>query len=154
MSKYKATIKWQRGDENFLDNKYSRGHTWIFDGGAEIAASSSPLVVPVPMSIETNVDPEEAFIASLSSCHMLFFLYFAARKGFIVDSYVDEAVGTVEKDAGGNLAMTKVSLRPVIKFAGEKQPTKKEQETMHDDAHSHCFIANSVKTEVETLLTG
>lgn len=153
MSQYTATIKWERHGQNFVDNKYSRGHTWSFDGGAEVAASSSPLVVPVPMSVEANVDPEEAFVASLSSCHMLFLLYFAARNRFVVDNYIDEAVGVVEKDAEGRQAMTRVSLRPKVTFSGEKQPTDEELEQMHHQAHENCFIANSVKTTVETLLT-
>ena len=117
MSEYRATIEWQRGDQAFLDNRYSRGHSWLFDGGARIAASSSPQVVPVPLSIEENVDPEEAFIASLSSCHMLFFLYFAAKGGFVLDSYVDDATGIVGKNAEGKLAVTKVTLNPVTRFS-------------------------------------
>ena len=152
MSQYTATIKWERHGQNFVDNKYSRGHTWSFDGGAEVAASSSPLVVPVPMSVEANVDPEETFVASLSSCHMLFFLYFAARNKFVVENYIDEAVGVVEKDAEGRQAMTRVSLRPKVTFSGEKRPTGDELEKMHHQAHENCFIANSVKTRVETFI--
>ncbi|MFQ5546586.1 MAG: OsmC family protein, partial [Acidiferrobacterales bacterium] len=104
MSEYTATIEWQRDGQDFLSNKYSRGHTWTFDGGVEVPASSSPHVVPVPMSVAANVDPEEAFVASLSSCHMLWFLAIAAKRKFVVDSYIDNAVGTLEKDADSKLA--------------------------------------------------
>ena len=153
MSDYRTTVRWERGDQNFLDNKYSRGHTWIFDGGAQIAASSSPHVVPVPMSIAENVDPEEAFIASISSCHLLFFLYFAAKRGFVLDTYVDEAAGTVGKNAEGKLAVTKVTLQPVTAFSGDNQPTAEELEELHHQSHENCFIANSVTTEIETILS-
>ncbi|MDJ0958945.1 MAG: OsmC family protein [Arenicellales bacterium] len=149
MSEYYATVAWQRGDQAFGDNKYSRGHTWQFDGGLTIPASPSPHVVPAPMSVEENVDPEEAFVASLSSCHMLFFLSIAAKKGFVVDEYVDHAVGILAKNALGKMAMIKVTLRPNIIYSGDKQPTNEEQDNMHHQAHDLCFIANSVTTEVE-----
>ena len=152
VSEYGATVRWARGDQPFLDQKYSRGHTWEFDGGASVAASSSPKVVPLPMSVAENVDPEEAFVASLASCHLLFFLYFAAKRGFVLDSYVDEAVGIVAKNAAGKLAVTNVTLRPVTVFSGDKQPTAQELSEMHHEAHDNCFIANSVTTEVETVL--
>ncbi|WP_275096567.1 OsmC family protein [Sedimenticola hydrogenitrophicus] len=148
MSEYSARVTWQRGDANFLDNRYSRGHRWEFDGGLSVPASSSPQVVPVPLSVEANVDPEEAFIASLSSCHMLFFLSLAARQGFRVDSYVDDAVGVMGKDAAGRMAMLRVVLRPAIEFGGERQPTVAQLEALHHQSHDLCFIANSVKTEV------
>ncbi len=99
MSQYTATIKWQRGGQNFLDDDYSRGHTWEFDGGLSVPASASPDIVPLPKSVAENVDPEEAFVASLSSCHMLFFLSIAARKGYIVDNYDDSAIGCMEKNS-------------------------------------------------------
>ena len=152
MSEYTATIKWQRDGQDFLGNRYSRGHTWEFDGGVEVPASSSPHVVPVPMSVAENVDPEEAFVASLSSCHMLWFLAIAAKRKFIVDSYVDEAVGVMEKNADSRFAITKVSLRPQISFSGDIEPTRGELENMHHEAHERCFIANSVKTQVETVI--
>ena len=152
MSEYGATVRWARGDQPFLDQKYSRGHTWEFDGGASVSASSSPKVVPLPMSVAENVDPEEAFVASLASCHLLFFLYFAAKRGFVLDSYVDEAVGIVAKNAAGKLAVTNVTLRPVTVFSGDKQPSAQELAEMHHEAHDNCFIANSVTTEVETVL--
>ncbi|MEM9003102.1 MAG: OsmC family protein [Cyanobacteria bacterium P01_F01_bin.86] len=151
MSDYKATVSWYRNDqEDFLRAQYSRGHEWSFDGGTVIPASSSPHVVPLPYSVEANVDPEEAFVASLSSCHMLFFLAIAAKKRFTVDSYVDNVVGTMERDTNGKLAITKVKLRPVIVFSGEKQPTIEQLTKMHHQSHEQCFIANSVKCEVVT----
>ncbi len=145
---YQAKIVWQRDASNFLDNRYSRKHTWSFDGGIAVAASSSPQVVPVPMSDEAAVDPEEAFVASLSSCHMLWFLAIAGKKRFVVDEYVDEAVGILAKNADGKMAMTQVRLHPKVTFSGDKRPTSDEQSTMHHQAHDACFIANSVKTEV------
>jgi organic hydroperoxide reductase OsmC/OhrA len=148
MSEYNARVTWQRGDADFLDNRYSRGHRWEFDGGLSVPASSSPQVVPAPLSVEANVDPEEAFVASLSSCHMLFFLSLAARQGFRVDSYVDDAVGVMGKDAAGRMAMLRVVLRPAIEFGGEQQPTVAQLEALHHQSHDLCFIANSVKTEV------
>ena len=148
MSSYTARITWQRGDEPFVDNKYSRGHLWTFDGGVTVPASSSPHVVPVPLSVEANVDPEEAFVASLSSCHMLFFLALAAQQGFVVDSYVDDAVGVMGLNDLGKTAMLSVKLRPVISFTGEKRPTSVELDSLHHKSHDLCFIANSVTTEV------
>ncbi len=148
MSEYSARISWQRGAADFLDNRYSRGHCWEFDGGARIAASSSPHVVPLPFSVEENVDPEEAFVASLSSCHMLFFLWLAAREGFRVDSYVDNAVGVMGKDGLGRMAMLRVVLRPEIVFSGERLPTAGQRDALHHHSHERCFIANSVSSEV------
>jgi len=149
MSEYFAKVVWHRGDdEKFLDNEYSRGHKWKFDGGANIPASSSPHIVPLPYSVEANVDPEEAFVASLSSCHMLFFLSIAAKRKFVIDRYMDNAVGIMEKDADGKMSMTKIALRPVIEFAGEKRPTIEQLEKMHHRSHELCFLANSVKTEI------
>lgn len=151
MSEYKATISWHRNDEgDFLRSQYSRGHDWSFDGGTVVPASSSPQVVPLPFSVEANVDPEEAFVASLSSCHMLLFLSIAAKRRFIVDSYIDNAVGMMEPDTKGKLAITKVKLRPQIVFSSEKQPTIEQLTKMHHQSHEQCFIANSVKTEVVT----
>ena len=147
MSEYLATIKWHRGKQPFKDNKYSRSHTWEFDGGLTVPASASPHVVPSPMSVEYNVDPEEAFVASLSSCHMLFFLSIAGEKGYVVDSYTDNAVGTMEKDKANKVSMTSVLLRPEVRLSGQ-QASIKELELMHEQAHEMCFIANSVKTEV------
>lgn len=148
LSEYKTVVQWDRDDAVFTDNRYSRGHRWLFDGGIEVPASSSPHVVRLPFSIAEAVDPEEAFIASLSSCHMLFFLSLAANQGFVVDSYRDEAVGVLEKDAAGKLAMTRVTLHPQVEFSGDRQPTADELAAMHHNSHDECFIASSVKTDV------
>ena len=149
MSHYVATIRWARNpEEKFLDGRYSRAHRWRFDGGAEVPASSSPSVVRVPFSDPAGVDPEEALVASLSSCHMLFFLDFAKQAGFVVDAYDDPAEGVMEKGAAGKVRMTKVTLRPTIRFSGDKQPTKAEISAIHHKAHDACYIANSVTTEV------
>jgi organic hydroperoxide reductase OsmC/OhrA len=148
MSEYSATIRWQRGDQPFTDDRYSRGHEWSFDGGLSVPASASPAIVPLPMSVAENVDPEEAFVASLSSCHMLFFLSIAAKSGFVVDEYTDAASGKLEKNAEGKTAMTKVVLRPHAIFSGMKIPDEEKIEKMHHRAHELCFIANSVTTEV------
>lgn len=145
---YTATITWHRKDAVFTDNRYSREHLWQFDGGIEVAASASPHVVPLPFSIAEAVDPEEAFVAALASCHMLWFLSMAAKRGFIVDSYRDEAMGILGKNGEGKLAMTEVTLRPRVTFSGEKRPTAAQHESMHHEAHEQCFIASSVKTDV------
>lgn len=147
MSTYTATISWQRNGEVFTDNRYSRRHEWRFDGGVTLAASSSPAVVP-RYSDASAVDPEEAFLASLSSCHMLTFLMLAAAKKFIVDSYVDEALGTLAKNNRGKLAMTEVVLRPRVIFSGDYRPSSEALEELHHRAHEECFIANSVITDV------
>lgn len=148
MASYKATIAWERKDESFSDNRYSRAHTWRFDGGVELRASSSPHVVPLPYSVEDAVDPEEAFIASLSSCHMLWFLSIAAKRGYCIDRYEDVAEGILARNAGGKLAMTVVTLRPRVAFSGDELPTTAEIDTMHHEAHEACFIANSVTADL------
>jgi len=148
MARYSATIRWQRGEQRFTDNRYSRAHTWTFDGGIVVPGSSSPHVVPVPGSDPHAVDPEEAFVASLSSCHMLWFLSIAAGRGFRVDDYADEALGTMARNAEGKLAMTRVVLRPRVVFSGDPRPGPADLAAMHHEAHAECFIANSVKTEV------
>jgi organic hydroperoxide reductase OsmC/OhrA len=148
MSEHKARVYWNRGQDNFLDNKYSRAHKWQLDGGLEIDASSSPSVVPLPMSKADAIDPEEAFVASLSSCHMLWFLSIAAKRKYGVDSYIDNAVGILGKDPKGNFYISKVTLTPEVQFFGENQPNKDELLAMHEEAHQRCFIANSVKSEV------
>ena len=147
MSIYTANIIWKRDNQVFTDNKYSRAHTWVFDGGCEIPASPSPHIVPLPYSVEENVDPEEAFVASLSSCHMLFFLSIAAKKKLQVDSYDDNANGILEENTEGQLAMTQVILDPKIIFSN-KQPSKEEIQKIHHLAHQQCFLANSVKTVI------
>jgi organic hydroperoxide reductase OsmC/OhrA len=148
MAHYTAGILWLRGDQDFLDNRYSRRHLLRFDGGAEVAGSSSPHVVPVPGSDPSAVDPEEAFVASLASCHMLWFLSIAAKRGVRVDRYFDEAVGVMERGDRGRLWMSVVTLRPRVSFSGERIPNFAEIEAMHHQAHEQCFIANSVKTDV------
>lgn len=148
MASHKATIHWKNTSDQFLKGKYSREHTWTFDGGAVIPASPSPSVVPTPYSNPANVDPEEAFVASLSSCHMLTFLYLAGRKGFLVDSYDDEAVGLLEKNERNVPWVSTVTLNPRIVYGGDKRPTTEEEESLHHDAHEQCFIANSVKTHI------
>ncbi|CAK2450326.1 Organic hydroperoxide reductase OsmC/OhrA [Vibrio crassostreae] len=150
MSEYGAIIRWQKSeDEAFSDNQYSRGHTWEFDGGVIVPASSSPHVVPLPLSVEENVDPEEAFIAALSSCHMLTFLGIAAKQKYVIASYVDDAIGVLEEDESGRSSVTTVTLRPKIVFIGSKVPTSAELDKLHHLAHKNCFIANSVKTEIK-----
>ena len=148
MSTYTAAIRWSRGEQKFTDNRYSRAHLWRFDGGAVVPASSSPAVVPLPMSDAAAVDPEEAFVASLSSCHMLWFLALAAKRGYTVDSYADDASGVMEKNPAGRLAMTSVTLRPLVKFSGAKLPDRAALDALHHAAHAECFIANSVRSEV------
>jgi len=148
MAEYKATILWNRGGALFTDNLYSRGHVWQFDGGVEVPASSSPHVVKTPLSVAAAVDPEEAFVAALSSCHMLWFLSIAAKRGFLVESYRDEALGVMAPNPRGRLAMTQVTLRPAVMFGGSKVPNAPEIEAMHHESHEQCFIANSVNTEV------
>ena len=145
MPEYTAVITWsKKASEVFTDNTYSRAHTWSFDGGAVIEASSAPQVVPVPYSVEANVDPEEAFVASLSSCHMLWFLFLAAEKNYVVTAYTDSATGVMAKNAEGKLSMTRVTLRPEVE--GNIFPS--EVSKLHHDAHNECFIANSVKTAI------
>jgi organic hydroperoxide reductase OsmC/OhrA len=148
MSHHSATIHWQRQGQVFTDKRYSRRHRWLFDGGAEVWGSSSPSVVPPPMSDASAVDPEEAFVASLSSCHLLWFLDLAQRAGHVVDDYEDQASGVLAKDNQGRLAITQVTLRPVVRFAGAHPPDAAEHERLHHAAHEACFIANSVRTEV------
>ncbi|MFG0258176.1 MAG: OsmC family protein [Phycisphaerales bacterium JB043] len=148
MHTYTAQITWQRDGQTFSDNKYSRGHEWSFDGGITVAASSSPLVVRVPYSVADAVDPEEALVASASSCHMLTFLHFAAQGGFIVDSYNDDAVGVMEKQEDGKIAFSRITLRPRIVFTPDNEPTASELESLHHKSHEACFIANSIKCPI------
>ncbi len=148
MSRYQAVIEWNRNGAAFTDNRYSRGHRWRFDGGVEVPASASPHVVPLPMSVAAAVDPEEAFVASLSSCHMLWFLFLAAKQGFVVDDYRDEAVGVMERNEAGRLAMTQVTLRPAVRYGSGRRPSEPEEDALHHAAHEECFIASSVRTSV------
>ena len=148
MGAYTATVRWTRSGDVFTDNRYSRGHEWAFDGGIVLRASSSPQVVP-RFSDPSGIDPEEAFVASLSSCHMLTFLSLAASRKFTVDSYVDEAIGTLAKNDRGKFAMTRVLLRPRVVFSGVEQPGAEELKELHHKAHEQCFIANSVTTTID-----
>ena len=148
MNQYQTLVTWERQGAVFLDNRYSRAHTWKFDGGIEVPASSSPHVVPPPMSVAAAVDPEEAFVVSLSSCHMLWFLSLTAAQKWVVESYQDAAVGTLAKNEAGKLVMKVVTLRPEVIFGGERQPSAAQIEALHHRAHEECFLANSVKTEV------
>ena len=148
MSRHTASVHWTRGDARFTDNRYSRAHVWRFDGGVEVHASSSPHSVPIPYSSAEAVDPEEAFVASISSCHMLWFLALAAKRGHRIDEYVDEAEGYLEKDAEGRMSMTRVVLRPRTVFSGGHPPSCADLAAMHDEAHHACYIANSVKKQI------
>jgi len=149
VSEYFATISWiKKTNELFVDNKYSRVHQWTFDGGAVIEASSSPHIVPLPYSCEANIDPEESFVASLSSCHMLFFLSIAAKRGYVVENYTDHASGILEMDDNNRMSITTVTLYPKIIFSGNKQPTEHQIQKLHHQSHQQCFIANSVKTKI------
>jgi organic hydroperoxide reductase OsmC/OhrA len=144
MSEHKVTVDWKRETPAFAYETYNRDHDWAFDAGVTVRASANPAY----LGSESCVDPEEAFVASLSSCHMLTFLAIAARKRYVVDGYHDEAVGFLAKDAAGSLALTRVTLRPQVRFGGEKVPGPEDLRQLHDQAHHACFIANSVKTEV------
>ncbi|HEY6086861.1 MAG TPA: OsmC family protein [Burkholderiaceae bacterium] len=147
---YGAEVTWQRAaDEAFTDNRYSRRHRLTFDGGTVVAGSASPGVVPLPMSDPAAVDPEEAFVASIAACHMLWFLSLAAAKGHVVDSYRDAAIGTMTKSTAGKLWISTVTLRPEVRFGGERQPSAAALQRLHHRAHEECFIANSVKSEVK-----
>jgi organic hydroperoxide reductase OsmC/OhrA len=145
---FEATIEWQRQGQDFLGQRYSRAHQWRFDGGLALPASSSPLSVPLPMSDPAAIDPEEALVAAASSCHMLFFLSLAAKRGHTVDSYRDHAQGVLEKDEAGKMAMTRITLRPEIVFAGTAWPGQEELAQIHHEAHEKCYVANSLKTEI------
>ena len=146
MADYIATIDWH-SEGGFRDGRYSRAHSWSFDGGAVVPASASPHVVPAPMSDPAGVDPEEALVASVSSCHMLWFLHLARDSGFDVAAYRDEARGRMGKDERGRMAMTRILLRPEIRFAGQA-PGREALARLHHEAHERCFIANSLRTEI------
>lgn len=148
MSQHHATIRWTRNGPDFLRGQYSREHTWSFDGGVTVPASPSPLVVPKPWSNAANVDPEEAFIAAVSSCHMLTFLWLASKLGFVADSYEDAAVGVMTKNERGVPWVSHITLYPRIVWSGDKLPGDADLEHLHHEAHEQCFIANSIKTTV------
>jgi organic hydroperoxide reductase OsmC/OhrA len=148
MARHTAEVLWLRGEQDFSGNRYSRKHLLRFDGGVEVAGSSSPHVVPLPMSDAAAVDPEEMFVASLASCHMLWFLSIAAKQSFCVDRYTDAAAGVMQRNAAGKMAMTIVTLKPLVQFSGARLPSEEQIVAMHHEAHAECFIANSVTTEV------
>ena len=145
MSVHEARIQWNRQPgEPFVDSRYSRAHEWMFDGGVVVPASSAVSSVPLPFSKAENVDPEEAFVAAVSSCHMLTFLYLAAKKAFVVDSYHDRSVATMARNEKGRMAVTSVRLTPRVLFSGPSKPTDANVRRLHHDAHEECYIANSV----------
>ena len=145
---YTATVRWERGGGSFADNRYSREHVWLFDGGTQVPASPAAANVPPGCARADAVDPEEAFVAAISSCHMLFFLAFAGKRGFVPDSYEDNALGVMTKNERGKLFVSRVTLDPKIVWSGENQPSAEEVAAMHHRAHEECFLANSVRTEV------
>jgi len=148
MSEHVATIEWSRDGQTFSDNRYARAHDWRFDGGAVVRGSSAPSSVPVPMSDPAAVDPEEALVAAVSSCHMLFFLGYAAKLGFVVDRYRDDAVGVLGRDERGKMSITALTLRPEVVFSGETQPDAAAIGDLHHRAHEACYIANSIRAAV------
>ena len=148
MSEHKAIIKWKRTGPDFLKGRFSREHTWTFDGGVTVTASASPSVVSAPWSSAAGVDPEEAFVAAISSCHMLTYVWLASRQGFVVDGYEDEAVGVMAKNEKGVPWVSALTLNPKITYSGDKLPTAADEERLHHEAHEQCFIAQSVKTAV------
>ena len=152
MSEHKASIAWAFSGEDFLKGRYSREHTWVFDGGVTIPASPSPSVVPAPYSNAKNVDPEEAFVASIASCHMLTFLYLAGREGIEVTSYEDDAVGVMTKNERRVPWVSSVLLSPRVRYGADKAPSPEQERRLHEEAHHGCFIANSVKTEITVKL--
>ena len=147
MSEHKANIKWARNGADFGYKNYSRDHIWRFDNGVEVPGSAAPAYLGNPQ----RVDPETAFVAALSSCHMLTFLAVASNKGFVVDSYEDNAVGRLEKNVDGKFAITRVELHPKISYSGDKQPTQADIDWLHDKAHRECFIANSVTAQIRVM---
>lgn len=153
MADHRAIIEWTStaSAPDFVKGRYSREHMWTFDGGVTIPASPSPSVVPAPWSNPANVDPEEAYVASVASCHMLTFLYVAAKAGLIVESYRDEAVGVMTKNERGVAWISKITLTPAIVFASA--PPAEQLDALHHAAHDGCFIANSVKTEIVVAAT-
>lgn len=147
MSEHRATVEWQRQAADFDYQTYNRSHSLAFAGGIRVPATAAPASIPPSAAGLPGVDPEQAFVGSISSCHMLWFLHLACRADFIVDRYVDEAAGVLEKNAEGRMAMTRVTLRPVVTYAG-RRPTEQEHAKLHEGAHDRCYIANSVKTVI------
>ena len=148
MHSHTATVEWRRGDQVFTDRRYSRVHEWRFDGGAVVAGSPAPTSVAPPLSDPAAVDPEEALVAAVSSCHMLFFLAYAAKAGFVVDRYRDEAVAVMGRDERGKVAITAITLRPAVTFSGETRPDAAALADLHHRSHDHCYVANSLRGTV------
>lgn len=148
MSEHRANIHWRRGIAAFAKGHYVRTHVWHFDGGATVHASASPDIVPTPWSDAAAVDPEEAFVAALASCHMLWFLSLASARGFIVDSYEDEAIGHLRETAPGKMMIAEVVLCPRATFDPANAITREQLDSLHHAAHERCFLANSVKTKI------
>jgi organic hydroperoxide reductase OsmC/OhrA len=147
MSEHRATIAWERRSSEFAYNTYNRSHTVDYGGGIRVPATAAPANIP-PTAIEGHgMDPEQAFVGALSSCHMLWFLHMACRANYVVDRYEDEASGVLEKNAEGRMAITRVTLRPVVRFAG-RAPSAEEHAQLHEGAHQRCFVSNSVTTDV------
>jgi organic hydroperoxide reductase OsmC/OhrA len=152
-SSHTAVVRWSRRNQVFTDGRYSRAHEWLFDGGAVVPASSSPHVVRVPFSDPANVDPEEALVASVSSCHMLWFLSLAVAQGYVVDAYDDDAEGFMGDMGGGKTGVARIVLRPKVQFSGERVPDVQAVDTIHHDAHEQCFIASSLRSHIEVAGT-
>lgn len=149
MSEHKVTVRWALpAGADFVKGRYSREHTWSFDGGVTVPASPSPGVVPAPYSNPAAVDPEEAYVASISSCHMLTYLHVASRQGFLIERYEDEAVGVMRKNERGAIWVSAVTLSPRIVYGGDRRPSAEDEARLHHLAHEQCFIANSVRTEI------
>ena len=144
MSEHRATIAWRRETPDFTPETYDRDHTWSFGDTIEVRASAAPDY----RGSEELVDPEQGYVAALSSCHMLTFLALASKRGFTVDAYTDDAVGHLEKNDAGRMAMTRVELHPTVTFAAGAAPSEAELANLHEKAHKYCFIANSVRTEI------
>jgi organic hydroperoxide reductase OsmC/OhrA len=145
-SEHNATVRWARGDEVFVDNRYARAHVWSFDGGIDVRASASPANVPRGTADEAAVDPEEGFLAALASCHMLWFLSIAAKRGFVVDRYEDHAVGWIVPLASEptRKVLGRVVLRPEVTFGGSAKATAEDLAALHEEAHRQCFLANAL----------
>ena len=152
MAAHRAIVEWRRGDQPFVDKRYSRAHLWTFDGGEVVRGSSSPSGVPVPLSDPTAVDPEEAMVASVSSCHMLWFLALAAHADLVVDSYRDAASGELDRNEAGRKYLARITLRPVTAFSG-RQPDQAELDALHHEAHERCEMGNSVRAVITTEAT-
>lgn len=148
MHRHTAKIIWNRNGGDFAAGKYSRGHEWVFDGGVRVPASSAPQIVPPPLGVVEAVDPEEALVAAASSCHMLSFLYLAYKAGFVVEGYVDDAVGEMDVNENGKSYVARITLRPKIEFSGDRQPSVQDLKALHHTAHEECFIANSIRSVV------